>query len=78
MAQLVTEPDLYHPRPTRSILLIFFQWFLTGGGNRSTRRKPLLVQVGIFNLTDMPDGSGQHLTVATIVPRLSRRATWPT
>ena len=28
-------------------------------------------QVGTINPTDMPDGSGQQLTVATIVPRPS-------
>ena len=35
-------------------------------------------QVGTINPTDMPDGSGQQLRVATIVPRPSRLTTWPT
>ena len=37
-------------------------------------------QVGHINPTDMLDGSGQQLTVATIVPivpRPSRLTTWP-
>ena len=35
-------------------------------------------QVGTINPTDMPDGSGQQLRVATIMPRPSRLTTWPT
>ena len=35
-------------------------------------------QIGRINQTDMPDGSGHLLRVATIVPRPSRLTTWPT
>ena len=35
-------------------------------------------QVGTTNLTDMPDGSGQQLRVATTAPKPSRLTTWPT
>ena len=36
-----------------------------------------VVKQGPFNSTDMPDGSGQQLRMATIVPRPSRLTTWP-
>ena len=38
----------------------------------------LCYQVGTINPTDMPDGSGQQLRVAAIVPALSRLTTRPT
>ena len=50
---------------------------LLGGGNRMARKTPCC-QVGTINTTHMPDGSGQQLRVATIVPRLSRLPTLPT
>ena len=38
----------------------------------------LRCQVRTTNPTDMPNGSGQQLRVAAIVPKLSRLTTWPT
>ena len=35
-------------------------------------------QVATINSTDIPDGSGQQLIVATITSRPSRLTTWPT
>ena len=63
-------------RPTRSVVLIFFSWFLNGEETGVPGENPRC-QVGTINPTDMPDGSGQQLTVATIVPRPGRRTTWP-
>ena len=47
-----------------------------GGGTGVPGENPRY-QVGTINLTDMPDGSGQQLRVATIVPRPSGLTTWP-
>ena len=54
-----------------------FAMVLAGEGNWSPGENSRC-QVGTINLTDMPDGSGQQLRVATIVLSSSRLTTWPT
>ena len=75
LSQTWSKPVLSYQMPI--IILIFFMVFKRG-------RKPLVpeenprCQVGIINPTHMPDGSGQQLRVATIVPRPSTLTTGPT